>query len=85
MKYSGRWTAGLSEKDKDLMEELLGVNNKVLDRLKEICYNMVKDSETNNSDYESPNWGLRQADRIGYRRALEQIVLLCTQAKERSM
>lgn len=78
MKYSGRWTAGLDPENKKNFEELLGVNNKVLDRLAEICYNMVKDSETNNSDYDSPNWALRQADHIGYRRAIQQMLLLCT-------
>jgi hypothetical protein len=77
-KISGRWTAGLSNPEKMLFQELLGTNNKVLDRLTKICYNMVKDSEIDSSDYETPNWELRQADKVGYRRALKQIILLCT-------
>lgn len=83
MKYSGKWTAGLSKEEKKLFEELLGVNNKVLDRLAEICYNMSRESEKTSNDYTSPNWALRQADLIGFRRALDHIAVLCTPAKER--
>jgi hypothetical protein len=83
MKYSGRWTAGLNDKDKAVFEELLGVNNKVLDRLSEICYNMIKGSENSESDYDNPNWPYRMADHVGFRRALNQIATLCEQVKER--
>lgn len=82
MQYSGRWTKGLVGEEKVRFEELLGVNNKVLDRLAEICYNMVKDSETNLSDYDCPNWALKQADKIGYRKALREIILLCSSKTE---
>jgi hypothetical protein len=82
VKYSGQWTAGLTPEERKLFEELLGTNNKVLDRLVEICYNMVKNSETDASDYDSPNWALRSADRVGYRRALRQIILLCQPPKQ---
>lgn len=84
MKYSGRWTAGLSDEEKVKFEELLGVNNKVLDRLSEICYNMVKDSETSQSDYDCPNWALKQADKTGYRRALKEIASLCVNKSEKT-
>lgn len=82
MKYSGRWSKGLEGEEKVRFEELLSVNNKVLDRLSEICYNMVKDSETNQSDYDCPNWALKHADRIGYRRALKEIISLCSNKPE---
>jgi len=83
MKYSGRWTAGLSNEEKSRFEEIIGINNKVLDRLVEICYNMCKESEKTSNDFDSPNWALRQADSIGYRRALAKVIELCTPAKER--
>lgn len=82
MKYSGRWTAGLNAEEKQKFEELLGVNNKILDRLAEICYNMVKNSETDESDYDCPNWAYKQADKIGYRRAIKQVLLLCQSMEE---
>jgi hypothetical protein len=83
MKYSGRWTAGLTAENKTNFENLLGVNNKVLDRLTEICYNMINELEDKSSDFDNPNWALRQASLVGSRTALEKIVQLCTPSKER--
>lgn len=83
MRYPGQWTAGLKAEEKKLFEELLGTNNKVLDRLSEICYNMVRESENLSNDYDSPNWALRQADSVGYKRALSRIIKLCAQKQER--
>jgi len=83
MKYSGRWTAGLEGEAKTNFEELLGVNNKVLDRLLTICYNMGNELEDLSSDFDNPNWALRQANLVGQRTILEKIIKLCTPAKER--
>jgi hypothetical protein len=83
MKYSGQWTAGLSADEKKLFEELLETQHKVLDRLIEMCYNMLNESEKSNSDYDSPNWALRTADAVGYRRALEKVISLASPAKQR--
>ena len=82
-KYTGAWTAGLEPKDKEILEEILQHNNKVLDRVREMCYNMIKESENRSNDYDSPNWALRQADSVGFRRGLEKVIQLCTPAKER--
>lgn len=76
--YDKRWTAGLSEPEKMILTGLLQNNNKVLDKLKEICYNMSKSTEVDSSDFDNPNWALRQADRVGYRRALKHIIMLCS-------
>jgi hypothetical protein len=78
MKYDSHWIKGLNAREKQNMEDLLGANNLVLDKLIEICYNMIRNSDIDNSDFETPNWALRQADKVGYRRALKQIVKLCT-------
>lgn len=83
MKYDGRWTAGLQPEPKKRFEELLGVNNKVLDRLLEICYNTLNELEDKSSDFDNPNWALRQANLIGRRAELKRIIKLCTPAKER--
>lgn len=77
-KFDTRWVKGLDERDRRNLEGLLGVNNLVLDKLVEICYNMIKGSEMDSSDYDNPNWALRQADKVGYRRAIKQIIMLCT-------
>lgn len=82
--YSGQWTAGLSNPEKMLFLELLGNNNKVLDRLAEICYNMVKSSEVGDTDFENPNWAMKQAHWLGYRKAMRQIAGLCTATDDQS-
>jgi hypothetical protein len=84
MKYDNRWTAGLSNPDKMLFNDLLGVNNKVLDRLAEICYNMIKSSEVSDTDFENPNWAMKQAHWLGYRKAMRQIAMLCTPTDDQS-
>lgn len=82
MKYSGRWTAGLDDEYKKKYEDLLAVNNLVLDRLTEICYNMINDLEVNSSNFEKPDWALRQAHAVGQRKALTNVISLCTPAKD---
>jgi hypothetical protein len=83
-KRDGRWTANLPPAEKQVFEDLLGVNNKVLDRLVEICYNMVKSSEDSDTDFENPNWAYKQAHWLGYRKAMKQIIMLCTSKDDRS-
>jgi hypothetical protein len=78
MRYPANWSAGLKGEEKTRTEEMLTNNNLVLDRLTQICYNMIKESESVSNDYDSPNWPLRAADSVGYRRALERIIKLCT-------
>jgi hypothetical protein len=84
IQYNSRWFAGLSNPDRMILTGLLESNNKVLDKLVEICYNMIKDSELDSSDFETPNWALRQADKVGYRRALKQVIMLCTVKDDQS-
>lgn len=78
MKYNGAWLAGLEGEEKERFAQYLAGNNKVLDKLSEICYNMIRNTEIDSSDYNNPNWALSQADKIGYRRALKSIIKLCT-------
>jgi hypothetical protein len=77
------WSAGLTGEEKKNFEDLLGINNKVLDRLSTICYNMLNELEDKSSDFDNPNWALRQANLVGQRAALDKIIHLCTPAKER--
>jgi hypothetical protein len=39
---------------------------------------MIKSSEVGDSDFDNPNWALKQADWVGYRKALKQIIMLCS-------
>lgn len=51
----------------------------VLDKLKEIVYNKSKSQEkSTTADYDSPSWAYRQADKVGYSRALEEIMSILT-------
>ena len=47
----------------------------VLERLAEICYEkMEADGKSTTADYESPGWPYRQADKVGYARALQEVI-----------
>jgi hypothetical protein len=83
VKYLINWTAGMMAEDQNNFQDLLGVNNKVLDRLCQMCYNMINELEDKSSDFDSPNWALRQANLIGQRVSLEKIIQLCTPVQER--
>lgn len=77
-----QWLANLKDPDRSNLEELILGNTKVLDRLSEICYNMLKSGDASKDDYDSPSWAYKQADKLGYQRALKQIILLCKVNKE---
>lgn len=85
MKYSPKWTANLERNDeiKNNFTQLLESNNKVLDRLCEICYNMYIETEKTDIKFDDPNWAYRQANLIGQRKVLKDIMTLCTPTKER--
>jgi uncharacterized membrane protein YccC len=83
MRYPTRWVSNLEGETRRNFEGLLENNNKVLDRLVEICYNMINELEAMSSDFDTPNWALRQADLVGQRRSLQKVIQLCTPAPER--
>ena len=63
-----------TEKKKEDMKQTL-YTSLVTKRLKEIIIereNSLDKSETTLSDYESPSWSHKQADRNGYRRCLRE-------------
>jgi hypothetical protein len=49
---------------------------KVLDRLEEILYNYIRESESIVDDYDSPSWAYRAADVNGQRKALKKVISL---------
>ncbi len=68
-----KWFSHLPrDKQEDFKKLVLG-SQKVLDRLREICYNVNQNREVPTADYDSPSWAYKQADRNGYLRAYREI------------
>jgi len=73
-----KWTQHLqTPEERKKFKESVQNSKFVLDRLKEICYNIIEESEkTSHADYSKPSWPYYQADRLGYVRALKEIISL---------
>lgn len=70
--------ASKGEERENLRSEVLQ-SQKVLDKLKEIVYNMRNEKSTvKTSDYNSSSWSHEQAHRNGYVEACDSIVSLLT-------
>jgi hypothetical protein len=67
--------------DKEQVRKLLNSNKEGFDRLKDILEPMLKDAPPT-ADYDSPSWAYKQADRIGYNRALTTVLDLINLDKE---
>ncbi len=73
------WTKDLGAPDAPKFRQSVVDSKIVLDKLKLICYNMLLESEkSTKTDYDSPSWAFKQADRNGYKRALEKVIELAT-------
>ncbi len=47
----------------------------VLERLAEILHDRVEaDAKSSKDDYDSPSWPYRQADKVGYARAMREVI-----------
>jgi hypothetical protein len=64
----------------ELRQKILS-NRESLDRLREILEPMLKDTGPE-ADYDSPSWAYKQADRIGYNRALTKVLDIINLDKE---
>lgn len=72
-----QWLAGLKEPERSQFKQTVIGSKKVLDKAREIVYNIVKEAEkVRISDYDSPSWSHKQADQNGYVRALHEVMLL---------
>lgn len=70
-----------TKEDKDRVRKIVLSNKEGLDRLKEILEPMLKDALPT-ADYDSPSWAYKQADRIGFNRALTSVLDLINLDKE---
>ena len=71
------WTKGLEDADAHQLEATLQNSKRVLSRLAEVIQNKINEQDrVNTSDYDSPSWAFKAADREGYIRALKYVLLL---------
>lgn len=73
-----KWLEGLKDpSEREQFKQTVIGSKKVLDKAREIVYNIVKEAEkVRISDYDSPSWSHKQADQNGYVRALREVMLL---------
>ena len=68
------WFKQCKTKDeKDKVRQTVLANQESLLRLEVILESLLKDTPSS-ADYDSPSWAYKQADRIGYNRALNQVL-----------
>lgn len=70
------WLNDLKGKEKEDLEYLLRNNRQLITKLLDILEKYEDEElkqETSQSDYDSPSWGYKQADRNGARRAYRKI------------
>lgn len=76
-----QWFSDLPKADQDNFKNMVLGSKIVLDKAKKIVYNMITAGElTSLSDYDSPSWAYRQADKNGYNRAMKEVMSLLTVA-----
>lgn len=73
------WTNGLTADQRTDLKKDFTSSQLVRRRLIALCLDKVKSS--NNSDrskggYDCPNWAFKQADSVGYKRALHEVMSL---------
>lgn len=78
MALSTQWLQGVHQAEHLKYKERVLSSKEVLDKLIEILYNKVQaQSSSSDNDYESPSWAYKQADKVGYTRALKEVIELC--------
>jgi hypothetical protein len=70
-----------TKEEKEAVKQSILSQRETLDRLKEILEPMLKDTVLS-ADYDSPSWAYKQADRIGFNRALTTVLELINLDKE---
>jgi len=71
------WTNGLDEDRVEYIKGAFASSNLIRSRLEEMIQQRIGASyKLSRAEYDCPNWTLLQADSVGYRRALEEIISL---------
>ena len=73
------WTAGVEGDAEEGIKSSFKSGTLIRRRLTEICKKRVEGCFILTKDsYDVPNWEYKQADAVGYRRALEEVISLLT-------
>lgn len=73
------WTKGLTKEKREEVEEAFSRGALLRRRLKELLEDKIEDERKKVRSeilYDNPNWAYRQADAVGYERALNDIISL---------
>lgn len=73
------WTKGLEKDAQQEMRQHFVASLQVRKRLTEILKEKMENTNNNQlltDNYDSPNWAFKQADNVGYNRALKEILNL---------
>jgi hypothetical protein len=74
------WFHNLPKEEQEQFKQTVLGSQKVLDKLREICYTMKVESKS--TDYDSPSWAFKQAHSNGYNQALLDIISILQIEKE---
>ena len=70
-----KWFEGLDDNEKADLEKILQEPNFLLDKLREIVYNIsISNNKITLDDYDCPSWSHKQADKNGFDRACRLIL-----------
>ena len=76
-KVSTEWTKDLPADKKDKYIELIKASV-ALEKQREILERWIETKVKDSDDYDCPSWAYKQADKVGYRRALKEVIDLIT-------
>lgn len=79
------WMRGLKQEEKEKRIEMVQSARPTLELLKEILSSKLEGMQTemlSQQNYESPSWGLKQADSVGAIRELNYVISLLTLDRE---
>lgn len=69
------WLGNLKNDERENFKQSILISKNVLDKLKEIVYNMANEKESVVSyDYDSPSWSHKQAHNNGFLDACRKII-----------
>lgn len=73
------WVKGLNEQEKGEIKTIFLSNARFRERAKFLLQEKIDTSRQKNTSeaaYDNPNWALKQADAVGYERAMQEIISL---------
>jgi hypothetical protein len=71
------WTKGLEDDQAERIRGAFKASSELRERLSLLCEEKIATAmSTHKAQYDSSSWAYLQADAIGYRRALEEIISL---------